>query len=407
MEYEIDEVAKLPDENETGLEDDLTSNMESNKPASYTPENEVPPVSTLPGSQRTSTSRRDTGHPDPSDSTKATQRTNRSATQETLPRRYRRKHVRTIFKHVCQSMYELSDWDTFVQCMRHLIKGLDYMRRAGWVHRDISGGNCLWDPASRQGKLADLEYARPYKHESLLPHEARTGTPAFMAVEYQMRKYLYSVTAPLDNIYDLSSKGESVKRLTFTYNFYHDLESLIWLYAWAVYFRPPLLRVPPSSGTEELLRSEGHQFFACGIEGNTERTLVVNNGLRDNRLITDVINAIVYGPTSGCRFLIGGMETIRHLAQGYHDIQSLPTNDSLRNGTAIWSADRFTYDLYKKFDESLEKVADLIKEVGDTFPMRHISSRREKTKRHRTEDPDSPTHHSVKGNKRVKRSGES
>ncbi|THG93392.1 hypothetical protein EW026_g7833 [Hermanssonia centrifuga] len=41
MEYEIDEVAKLPDENETGLEDDLTSDMKSNEPASYTPGNEA------------------------------------------------------------------------------------------------------------------------------------------------------------------------------------------------------------------------------------------------------------------------------------------------------------------------------------------------------------------------------
>ncbi|PSR72856.1 hypothetical protein PHLCEN_2v11277, partial [Hermanssonia centrifuga] len=127
MEYEIDEVALLPNENETGLEDDLTSDMQTNKPASYTPKVETPdievaPASSLRDSQRTSTSHKDASHPDPSDSTEATQWTDRSATQETLPRRYRRKHVRTIFKHVCQSMYELSDWDTFVQCMRHLIK---------------------------------------------------------------------------------------------------------------------------------------------------------------------------------------------------------------------------------------------------------------------------------------------
>ncbi|PSR83741.1 hypothetical protein PHLCEN_2v5640 [Hermanssonia centrifuga] len=230
-----------------------------------------------------------------------------------------------------------------------------------------------------------------------------------MAVEYQMRKYLYSAVddVPTEDFFATSLKGESVQPLTFTYNFYHDLESLIWLYAWAVYFRPPLLRVPPSSGTEELLRREGHRFFACGIEGNTKRWDAVISGPRANRLNTVVIHTTVYGSTSGCRFLAAGMQIIRHLAQGYHDIQSLPTNDSLLNGTAIWSADHFTYDLYKKFDELLEKVASHIKKAGDIFPMRHISSRREKTKRHRTEDPDSPTHHSGKGNKRVKKSEES
>lgn len=48
--------------------------------------------------------------------------------------------------------------------------GLKYMHMAGFVHRDISGGNCLW--YNGQGKISDLEYAKLY--EQLSEHDART-----------------------------------------------------------------------------------------------------------------------------------------------------------------------------------------------------------------------------------------
>lgn len=44
------------------------------------------------------------------------------------------------------------------------------MHMAGFVHRDISGGNCLW--YNGQGKISDLEYAKLY--EQLSEHDART-----------------------------------------------------------------------------------------------------------------------------------------------------------------------------------------------------------------------------------------
>lgn len=36
------------------------------------------------------------------------------------------------------------------------------MRLAGYVHRDISSGNCMWYRAEGQGKISDLEFAVPY-----------------------------------------------------------------------------------------------------------------------------------------------------------------------------------------------------------------------------------------------------
>ncbi|KAF8868829.1 hypothetical protein CPB85DRAFT_1361524 [Mucidula mucida] len=68
------------------------------------------------------------------------------------------------------------------------------MRLAGFVHRDISPGNCLI--YNGQTKISDLEYARRYAAPVNGPAPL-TGTPGFMA-----------------------------------FNFLHDLESVVWIYLW-------------------------------------------------------------------------------------------------------------------------------------------------------------------------------
>ncbi|KAG6841660.1 hypothetical protein H0H87_011611, partial [Tephrocybe sp. NHM501043] len=96
-----------------------------------------------------------------------------------------RAHVRTVYAEVCRSIYELRDYATVVRALRDNVKGtfqysyttniiadrmflaLWYLRKAGYVHRDVSAGNCLWGIASEKGKLSDLEYARPYDELSM------------------------------------------------------------------------------------------------------------------------------------------------------------------------------------------------------------------------------------------------
>ncbi|KAF8907177.1 hypothetical protein CPB85DRAFT_844531 [Mucidula mucida] len=58
------------------------------------------------------------------------------------------------------------------------------MRLAGFVHRDISPGNCLIYKG--QTKISDLEYARTYAAPGI-GAAPLTGTPGFMAVEYQVK----------------------------------------------------------------------------------------------------------------------------------------------------------------------------------------------------------------------------
>ncbi|KAG7094739.1 hypothetical protein E1B28_005556 [Marasmius oreades] len=74
-----------------------------------------------------------------------------------------RKHVRRLVKEVCQSVYELADMLQFVKCMKDVLRGLFYLRLAGYVHRDISPGNSLFYIELNQGKVSDVEFGM---HES-------------------------------------------------------------------------------------------------------------------------------------------------------------------------------------------------------------------------------------------------
>ncbi|KAG6822276.1 hypothetical protein H0H92_014544, partial [Tricholoma furcatifolium] len=82
----------------------------------------------------------------------------------------RRKHVRTIFAEVCQTIFEVRDVRSMILTLQGVTKALWYMWKAGYVHRDVSAGNCLWN--GEVGKLSDLEYAK--KHDTLEIHDPVT-----------------------------------------------------------------------------------------------------------------------------------------------------------------------------------------------------------------------------------------
>ena len=88
-----------------------------------------------------------------------------------------RKHVRIVFKECGQCMHEIGDLRNAFRCLQGCAKGtfvstaehsvplmrsaaLFYMKKAGFVHRDVSAGNCYYFDGS--GKLGDLEYAKRF-----------------------------------------------------------------------------------------------------------------------------------------------------------------------------------------------------------------------------------------------------
>lgn len=55
-----------------------------------------------------------------------------------------------------------------VASISHILKpALKYLRQAGFVHRDVSAGNCLYFAQDNLGKISDLEYATRYDDMSI------------------------------------------------------------------------------------------------------------------------------------------------------------------------------------------------------------------------------------------------
>ncbi|KAJ3990862.1 hypothetical protein F5050DRAFT_1531532, partial [Lentinula boryana] len=95
------------------------------------------------------------------------------------------------------------------------------LHKAGWVHRDISGGNVYWYQEGQTGLIGDFEYAKVGTDRGR--HDVRTGTPFFMAAETLHRKYLFE-------------EDELLNAVPFHHNPLHDLESVWWIIIYILFF---------------------------------------------------------------------------------------------------------------------------------------------------------------------------
>ncbi|KAL1756200.1 hypothetical protein FB107DRAFT_211894, partial [Schizophyllum commune] len=140
-----------------------------------------------------------------------------------------RKHCRTLHGEYCETLWRVDDPATFFFALYQVIQVLDKMRRAGYVHRDVSLGNIMlqcMDTSSTNlseryiTKLADLEYARAYDK---IANDRGVGTSVFMAVEVQAQEHIFASCR----------EEELLTHNYFAYNPLHDVESALWC---AIYF---------------------------------------------------------------------------------------------------------------------------------------------------------------------------
>ncbi|KAK7468980.1 hypothetical protein VKT23_003478 [Stygiomarasmius scandens] len=278
---------------------------------------------------------------------------------------HRRKHIRTVFKERCQSVYELTDAKAFVRCLRDATKGLMYLRLAGYVHRDISAGNCLWHGHSGTGKIADLEYSRPF--DQLSNHDPRMGTPAFMAAEYQSHDYLFlkeSVKHRKGRVFT-ETKSPSQTNIAFVFNFYHDLESIFWVCLWFLVYRPPEVvytAIQNVDGTFKAnLSSLANKYLSCGVGGNSER----NNLLLFDRHMDSLQDLLLDGcGYQKCRFLVHMTEVIAIMKEAYTKLE----NSDPRH----WSLQDFEVTWHKEVIQIFQVVLEALPE--GPLPVRRIIS---------------------------------
>ncbi|KAJ3837508.1 hypothetical protein F5878DRAFT_710762 [Lentinula raphanica] len=160
---------------------------------------------------------------------------------------HHRYHYRVVFEQCATTIYDERNLGNVLSALLEVTKALWIMCLAGWVHRDISGGNVYWSAKAKMGLLGDFEYA---VHQSeKRHHDVRTGTPFFMAAETMSNDYLYTPTAtevPLQkDVVSFTPQPKAVTpapvisepKLSFSYNPLHDLESIWWIIVYVIVFK--------------------------------------------------------------------------------------------------------------------------------------------------------------------------
>ncbi|KAI6111315.1 hypothetical protein F5141DRAFT_776336 [Pisolithus sp. B1] len=137
-----------------------------------------------------------------------------------------RTHSRLVFKEVCQPIYEVRSLDLVFETLQDARKALQFMHCVNWVHRDVNVANVLC--AGSTGKLADLEYAKCM--DSTTTHrQLQMETPDFVACEVEAQKYLFIPPTRWSWLHEHSMPS-------FRFNPLHDMESLVWIPTWTLFY---------------------------------------------------------------------------------------------------------------------------------------------------------------------------
>ncbi|KAJ3768089.1 hypothetical protein FB446DRAFT_612733, partial [Lentinula raphanica] len=159
-----------------------------------------------------------------------------------------RYHYRIVFEQCATTIYDERNLGNVLRALLDVTRALWIIYLAGWVHRDISGGNVYWFSHAKTGLLGDFEYA--VKRSEERHHDVRTGTPFFMAAETMRNVYLYlpdnNKKAPPKSLLDPLNPAEEEEdaapipvaesEYPFSYNPLHDLESIWWIIVYVLFF---------------------------------------------------------------------------------------------------------------------------------------------------------------------------
>ncbi|EEB98744.1 hypothetical protein MPER_01698, partial [Moniliophthora perniciosa FA553] len=145
-------------------------------------------------------------------------------------------HCRILMEYAGEPISKVTDLKTLMICLGQVVKALEYMYSAGYVHRDISIGNILYSEVDGRiiARLGDLEYAKQVSVPSEPHRDLKTGTPHFIACEVENGEYLFEPDpamppAPQTIGQRMLAAGKKTKPnsvVPFRFNYLHDLESV-------------------------------------------------------------------------------------------------------------------------------------------------------------------------------------
>ncbi|KAK7060738.1 hypothetical protein VNI00_000470 [Paramarasmius palmivorus] len=164
----------------------------------------------------------------------------------------RKVHCRLLMKDAGSTLDDVTDLPTLVKCLRQVVKALQYLYSAGYVHRDISTGNILFRYGANGeivARLCDLEYAKDISQPGEPNRDVKTGTPHFIAVEVENADFLFKPTLGLSvssqhpaAIARRMAPGHKISNKVatkFKFNYLHDLESVWWIIVYTLFSNIP------------------------------------------------------------------------------------------------------------------------------------------------------------------------
>ncbi|TFK19128.1 hypothetical protein FA15DRAFT_727359 [Coprinopsis marcescibilis] len=288
-----------------------------------------------------------------------------------------RVHRRTVFREKCIPFYAIDNIPLALQCISTYAQGLDVFREIGYIHRDISYGNCLVFISEGEEpipKISDLEYCKAYKDISM--HDPITGTLEFMATEVRTRRLLFRdrVKTDLDKALaeaegvgnrrrrvkrvpkpqppPATSDSEDEQKSLFHFHYYHDLEGLIWLFVWFILSYIPE-RFKGNVTTAQLYKWRV-QFDSLFKDDPT----ALQDLFFDDYAKKLKAKIQSWGWYKGMEPVIGLLQTsFEGMGTTYAALQAT-AQDKTKEGFRRWSDDKFNAKMYDfivlKFDKVLE-----------------------------------------------------
>ncbi|KAJ3762150.1 hypothetical protein EV360DRAFT_27893, partial [Lentinula raphanica] len=134
------------------------------------------------------------------------------------PQRY---HYRIVFLEYATTLYDERNLANILHAIVGILIAIYHIHAAGWVHRDISGGNLYYYKGRNVGLLGDLEYAK------LLTSS-----------------YCFTIPPEIPGYDELDTDEVSLPDLEvilvpappFAHNALHDVEAVWWVLVWVLLF---------------------------------------------------------------------------------------------------------------------------------------------------------------------------
>ncbi|KAF5334540.1 hypothetical protein D9611_013803 [Ephemerocybe angulata] len=184
-----------------------------------------------------------------------------------------RTNQRHVFKEMCITFYGVRDLRVGLEICKGYVEGISLIRVAGYVHRDISGGNCLVYKCLP--KISDLEHCKRY--DSVSTHDAVTVTYQFTAIEVGLSRIRFPLSRK-----EAWGQPELADRPQHHFHFLHDLESVFWVATHHIAHNiPENPSNAPTIKSVEAWHAEVKGYFGDTIESIKDRYTLLTEDMVD------------------------------------------------------------------------------------------------------------------------------